>query len=268
MHPAVESYCTVGFISAVSIAVRCRFISHQLQRSTKVLSLTDIRRIRKVSDCSSGTERCTISANSLEESKRKARSPYDNIPDLNQQYLAELNWAERKYGPKRMRKDIVKEAQKSILRPKGARAGQMPSLEASSTASDEGADETEPDLSQYSAIRNKLLGDTLFLGALGLCASWGLGTIKDVQSFGVGLLGSLVYVYLLSRSVDRMADAVRQSGMFKGDALQPARIAILVLLVIASAKNSEYLSVLPVLFGFFTYKVATLVPLLTGEAFD
>lgn len=207
--------------------------------------------------------RIITSANSLEDSKRGAKSQYDNIPDLNQQYIAELNWVERKYGPDRLEKDIVKEAQKSILRPPGAS-----SAFASKTTTPATPNGEEADLSQYRALRNQLLGNTVFLGCIGLCIIWSTGTLRDVQSFGVGLLGSVAYVYLLSRSVDRLADAARETGRQAGDALQPARVAILVLLVVASAKNSERLAVLPVLFGFFTYKVASLVPLITGEAFE
>eukprot|EP00177_Eucheuma_denticulatum_P007485 GFKZ01013628.1.p1 GENE.GFKZ01013628.1~~GFKZ01013628.1.p1 ORF type:complete len:256 (+),score=21.78 GFKZ01013628.1:120-887(+) len=221
------------------------------------------RRSPNLPNPSRPSPRIITSANSLEDSKRGAKSQYDNIPDLNQQYLAELNWVERKYGPDRLKKDIVKEAQKSILRPPGATAAVPPTATTTATPNS-----GQADLSQYTTLRNQLLGNTAFLGCIGLCIIWSTGTLRDVQSFGVGLLGSIAYVYLLSRSVDRLADAARETGRQGGDALQPARIAILVLLVVASAKNSERLAVLPVLFGFFTYKAASLVPLLTGEAFE
>eukprot|EP00178_Gracilaria_changii_P021534 TRINITY_DN63953_c0_g1_i1.p1 TRINITY_DN63953_c0_g1~~TRINITY_DN63953_c0_g1_i1.p1 ORF type:complete len:259 (+),score=35.24 TRINITY_DN63953_c0_g1_i1:140-916(+) len=212
--------------------------------------------------------RQAVQANSLEDSKRRAKSQYDNIPDLNQQYLAELRWVEQKYGPERMTKDIVKEAQRSILRSdRQSGTRQSSSVDIAEAAAREGYD-SEADLEQYKALRNKLLGDTIFVGALGLCAIWTLGGIKEVQSFAVGLLGSVAYVSLLSRSVDRLGESARQNGRGTADSLQPARIAILALLVIASAKNSQYVSVLPVLAGFFTYKVAVLIPLITGEAFD
>lgn len=208
--------------------------------------------------------RTIISANSLEDSKRRAKSKYDNIPDLNQQYLAELNWIERKYGRDRLKsKNPVKEAQKSILyTPSGKRTA------TSSASSTETSATPQPDLSQYNQLRNQLVSNTIFLGAIGLCIAWSLGTIREVQSFGVGLFGSVAYVYLLSRSVDRLADAARETGQPTWDALQAARIAIMVLLVVGSARNADKLSVVPVLLGFFTHKIATLVPLLTGEAFE
>lgn len=250
-----------GFVQSIAVPSRPSPVSKRLRVTTfLLLSRPEIRHARPANE-----RRSTISANSLEESKRRARSPYDNIPDLNQQYVSELGWVERKYGPRRFKKDVVKEAQKSILRPDGALRPQQTAV---SKPLVENESDAEVDLSQYTTVRNQLLANTAFVGALGICLAWGLGSLKDVQSFAVGLLGSFAYVYLLARSVDRMAEAARETGGPTADALQPARIAILVLLVIASAKNSDKVSVLPVLFGFFTYKVATLIPLLTGEAFE
>lgn len=211
--------------------------------------------------------RTVISANSLEDSKRRAKSNYDNIPDLNQQYLAELSWIERKYGPDRLKnKDVIKEAQKSVLYTPARKKTTAPTL--SPTKVSDAASQAQADVSQYKRLRNQLLGNTLFLGAIGLCMAWSLGTIKEVESFAVGLMGSVCYVYLLSRSVDRLADAARETGRPSGDALQAARVGILVLLVVGSARNADKVSVVPVLMGFFTYKVATVMPLLSGEAFE
>lgn len=206
--------------------------------------------------------RQVVRAGSLEDAKKKARSPYDNIPDMNQRYIAELAWAERKFGPQVVRKNITKEAQKSILRPEGVVVPRIP--ETRPVAEGE---EGEVDLSGYRRLRRQLIGDTLFVGALGTCAAWGIGDLKVVLSYLVGVAGSFVYLLLLSRSVDRLADGAR-GGQPGADALQPARVAILVLLVLATAKNKDTLDVLPVLFGFFTYKIATLLPLLSGEAFE
>ncbi|CAN8076518.1 unnamed protein product [Agarophyton chilense] len=221
--------------------------------------------------------RQTVQANSLEDSKRRAKSQYDNIPDLNQQYLAELSWVERKYGAQRVRKDASKEAQRSILQSDkvaiSKASGRRRAVETVETVETAETAETksgglEAGLRQYEALRRKLIGDTLLVGTLGLCAIWTVGGIKEVQSFAVGMAGSVAYVTLLARSVDRLGESAREGGSSVGDSLQPARVAILALLVIASAKNSHVVSVLPVLVGFFSYKVALLIPLLTGEAFD
>lgn len=214
----------------------------------------------------SSSSRFRISCNSLEDSKRESKSPYDNIPDLNQQYIAELNWLERQYGPDRLStsKDIVKEAQSSILYNPKSRATRS-STTSTSTTSDSSS---SADLSDYNNLRNQLLSDTLFLGSIGITIFWSFSTLKQTTSFTLGLAGSLVYVYLLSRSVDRLATSARAMGQSGGDALQPARIAILMLLIVFSAKHADTISILPVLFGFFVYKLASLIPLLTGEAFE
>lgn len=215
-------------------------------------------------------KRKTPSASSLDDSKRRARSKYDNIPDLNEQYIAELGWAERKYGPKVLRgKDVVREAQQSIVvdptRPLGGNldgvANADPSLESDRL-------QVAADLKSYNKIRQRLIGDTLFVGALGLCATWTVGQLRDFVSFAVGIGGAIVYIWLLSRSVDRMAESARQTGRGGGDPLQVARIALFALLVVGTARNSDRFSVVEVILGFLTYKIATLLPLLTGEAFE
>lgn len=230
------------------------FISHTLPLSHHSTTCNNARQV----------PRC----NSLEESKRRAKSQYDNIPDLNQRYLAELGSVERKYGPARLQgKDLIKEAQQSILRPEGGRSPKVSENKASVAASELASDEPA-DMSGYVQIRNRLLVDTITVALLGASAFWMFGTIRATASFGVGALGSVAFVILLSRSVDKLAEAARTNGVQAGDPLQPARIGIIVFLVLASAKNRNTLDVLPVLLGFFSYKVASLLPLFTGEAFD
>lgn len=208
--------------------------------------------------------RQTVRSSSLEDSKRRAKSSYDNIPDLNEQYISELAWIERKYGGNRPgAKNIIEEAKKSIV----VSDSRPTTLSVSSLSSSPPS--TEGDLTEYKKIKNRLLNDTLFMGGLGLCGAWYVGDLKIVTSFALGAALSVAYVLLLSRSVDRMADAAKaQGGGGVADPLQAARVGLLAVTVIGAAKNSDKLSVLPVIFGFFTYKLATLLPLLTGEAFE
>lgn len=211
--------------------------------------------------------RATPRASSLEESKKRARSPYDNIPDLNQLYLRELSRVQReqKLPP------APPSALQPILRPDGTLA---PSSRRRSTRRKETAPlvpETLPSpeeesearrvsLAAYQDLRRALLGDTVFVGLLAVCAGWAFGDVATAGSVGLGAVGGVAYVFLLARGVDSMGGA--------GDLLAPARAAVLALLVVFSAKHRDVLQVLPVLLGFFSYKVATLLPLLTGEGFD
>jgi hypothetical protein len=193
---------------------------------------------------------------SLEDSKKRARSPYDNIPDLNQQYIKELQRAEAKYGQDKFPKDVAAEAAVSILRPSGVRAKERP------TVVDREAQlaERERSLAQYQSLRAKLLSDTVFVGVLGVCAGWALGDPATAASVALGVAGSIAYVVLLARGIDRLAGT--------GDPLAPARVAVLALLVIGAAKHRETFQVVPVMLGFLSYKIATILPLLTGEAFE
>lgn len=222
--------------------------------------------------------RHTIRASSLEDSKKRAKSSYDNIRDLNEQYLAELAWIERNYGREHLGdKDLITEAQNSIIvrdgkRRTSAKASQNET--AKTNADDTTSTMTGPqnsDMSGYIKMRNRLIGDTAFVGALGLCSTWLISDdLKNVVSFALGVAIAIAYVTLLARSVDRMADASRDSGGSSGaaDPLQAARIGLLAVSVIGAGKNADRFSVLGVILGFLTYKLATLIPLITGEAFE
>lgn len=216
----------------------------------------------------SAKRRLTPTASSLEDSKRRARSNYDNIPDLNEQYIAELAWVERNYGPKSLRgKDVAKEAQKSILADSSRSASSLRN-QRTSVATGNTENEVVADLGSYIDVRQRLFGDTLFVGALGLCTTWAVGEMRDVVSFAVGIGAALVYIWLLSRSVDRMAETARQTGRGGGDPLQAARVALFAILIIGTARNADRFSVVSVILGFLSYKAATILPLLTGEAFE
>lgn len=257
LFPPVKRY------GALNFSGNCTSLKNKnLALNTKGGQVRERERVGK------GVSREVIRSNSLEDSKRQAKSKYDNISDVNQQYISELSWVERKYGPKIIKNDISREAQRSILRgdrnSKPAVVEKRPGKE--NSAEKEGG--VQVDLNSYSTLRNRLFADTLLVGGLGICAMWGVAGIKEVQSFAVGFSGSMAYVILLMRSVDKLGESARNTGNGAPDSLQPARIAILLILVLASAKNSQYLSVVPVLLGLFAYKLALLLPLATGEAFE
>lgn len=177
--------------------------------------------------------RCAISASSLEDSRRKGRV---NIATSEELVAAELARAEAKYG-KPLKAQIT------------------------STPGDPSR------LDSYFALRKQLLLDTAFIGALGACASWAISTPTATLSYIAGVSASLVYVVLLSRGVDRIAEGASTAGR-AFDGLQPPRVALLALLVAIAAKNHEHVQLLPLIIGFFSYKLATVLPLISGEAFS
>lgn len=111
-----------------------------------------------------------------------------------------------------------------------------------------------------------LLGDSLFLGGIGASLVSMFYPINSVLSYGIGVVGSIIYVLLLSRSVDRLATSAR-AGNRSSDILGPARFLVLVVIVLFIAKYQEKtgLQVIPATIGFLSYKLALFIPLLSGE---
>lgn len=222
------------------------------------------------------TPRC----GALEESKK--RNKY-NIPDLNDQYRAELAAVERKYGGRPPSSSASAAAggvagatrrppTGSVLyQPGGVRAD---AASAAAAAADAAADDAVVDraaaLEPYRRVQRALVGDTLTLGALAVAAGWAALPATDARSVGVGVVASLAYVYLLGRGVDRLADGALASGGAGGaaDGLAPARIGIAGLVLVGAARSGGAVHVLPALAGFFVYKVAALMPLVTGAAYE
>lgn len=211
----------------------------------------------------------------LEESKK--RNKY-NIPDLNDQYRAEVAAVERKYGG-RPGSSTAAAAAAAAARtrrpPTGSVLYQPPTgggggtAAPPSTTADPGVDRAAA-LAPYRRVQRALVGDTLTLGALAVAAAWAALPPTDARSVAVGVGGGLAYVYLLGRGVDRLADGAAAGGGTAGaaDGLAPARIAIAGLLLVGAARSGGAVHVLPALAGFFVYKVAALLPLLTGAAFE
>jgi len=119
-------------------------------------------------------------------------------------------------------------------------------------------------MDNYNKLRLQLILDTVTLGAVGCLGIYASGALRTSLSFGVGVVGSTAYVFLLSRSVDKLAAAARQ-GQRSGDILGGARLLLLGVCILFVVKNREYLDVLPAMLGFFTYKICTLFPVFFGE---
>ncbi|KAI3439896.1 uncharacterized protein J3R85_004319 [Psidium guajava] len=118
---------------------------------------------------------------------------------------------------------------------------------------------------QYYKLKEKLQVLTLGVGGIGLVSAYFYYSPEIAASFGAGFLGSLVYIRMLGSSVDSMADGAK--GLIKGAIGQPRLLVPVVLVMIYNRWNAilvpEYgtmhLELIPMLVGFFTYKVATFV---------
>ncbi|KAJ8753418.1 hypothetical protein K2173_019817 [Erythroxylum novogranatense] len=118
---------------------------------------------------------------------------------------------------------------------------------------------------QYFRLKKKLQSLTLGIGGVGLVSAYASYSPEIAASFGAGLIGSLIYMRMLGSSVDSMADGAK--GLMKGAIAQPRLLVPVVLVMIYNRWNSilvpdygyMHLELIPMLVGFFTYKIATFV---------
>ncbi|XP_068665769.1 protein CONSERVED ONLY IN THE GREEN LINEAGE 160, chloroplastic [Aristolochia californica] len=116
---------------------------------------------------------------------------------------------------------------------------------------------------QYLKLKKKLQLLTLGIGGVGVLSAYVSYSPEIAASFGAGLLGSLVYIRMLGNSVDYMANGAR--GFAKGAAGQPRLLVPVVLVMVYNRWNGilvpdygfMHLDLIPMLVGFFTYKIAT-----------
>ncbi|KAK3008058.1 hypothetical protein RJ639_013195, partial [Escallonia herrerae] len=116
---------------------------------------------------------------------------------------------------------------------------------------------------QYFKLKEKIQILTLGIGGIGLVSAYVSYSPEIAASYGAGFLGSLAYMRMLGNSIDAMADGAR--GLIKGAIGQPRLLVPVVLVMIYNRWNGilvpEYgfmhLELIPMLVGFFTYKIAT-----------
>ncbi|KAL0399725.1 UNVERIFIED_CONTAM: protein conserved only in the green lineage, chloroplastic [Sesamum radiatum] len=112
-------------------------------------------------------------------------------------------------------------------------------------------------------LKNKLQVLTLGIGGVGVLSAYFSYSPEIAASYSAGLLGSLAYMRMLGNSVDSMADGAR--GLVKGAIGQPRLLVPVVLVMLYNRWNGilvpdygfMHLDLIPMLVGFFTYKIAT-----------
>ncbi|KAL2483427.1 ATP synthase protein I related [Forsythia ovata] len=116
---------------------------------------------------------------------------------------------------------------------------------------------------QYYKLKNKLQFLTLGIGGVGVISAYCSYSPEIAVSYGAGLLGSLAYIRMLGNTVDSMADGAK--GLVKGAVGQPRLLVPVVLVMLYNRWNGilvpdygfMHLELIPMLVGFFTYKIAT-----------
>lgn len=119
---------------------------------------------------------------------------------------------------------------------------------------------------QYYKLKNKMQILTLGIGGVGLVSAYVSYSPEIATSFGVGFLGSLAYIRMLGNSVDSMA-STGAKRMIKAAVGQPRLLVPVVLVMVYNRWNGivvpqyglMHLDLIPMLVGFFTYKIATFV---------
>eukprot|EP00249_Psilotum_nudum_P000774 c12888_g1_i1 orf=115-1182(+) len=153
-----------------------------------------------------------------------------------------------------------------------ARAGKVETGAIALLTQESGAERKDPLIAvaqsneQYNQLKTDLQFFTLAVGGVGTITAYVSYSAEIAASYGVGLIGSLVYIRMLGNSVDSFGKQVGLQSL-RGAVGQPRLLVPVVLVMIYNRWNeflvSEYgfihLQLIPILIGFFTYKAATVV---------
>jgi hypothetical protein len=112
----------------------------------------------------------------------------------------------------------------------------------------------------YDNMRASFIIDSIFVSLVGFCAIWYLGTFKDAYSYGVGALLGASYAILLGKYVENLGKEQRSVG---GN----LRFAPVILLVLLYSKNKETISIIPEIFGFFSYQLGSFLQAFNEDAY-
>lgn len=123
---------------------------------------------------------------------------------------------------------------------------------------------------EYHKLKKELQVLTLVIGGIGTISAYVSYNPEIAASFGAGFLGSLIYVRMLGNSIDSMAAG--PSGFLKAAIGQPRLLVPVAIVMIYNKWNQilvpehgfVHLELIPMLVGFFTYKVATFVQAIQG----
>ena len=115
----------------------------------------------------------------------------------------------------------------------------------------------------FDKARATFLKDNVFVVLLGLSATWGLGTLIDVKSYGLGAVLGLMYALLLGRYVEQLGTDGSTGGGGGG-----ARFAPVILLIALYGKFKTQFHLVPELLGFFSYQVASFLQAFNQDLYD
>lgn len=109
---------------------------------------------------------------------------------------------------------------------------------------------SEIDLADYARLKRRLIQATLIASATAVPITALAFDLPTAGSLLVGALAGLLYLWLLSRSVDKLGKGTKSVGK--------VQLLVPVVLVIASTRIPQ-MDLLPALIGFLLYKPALLI---------
>lgn len=120
----------------------------------------------------------------------------------------------------------------------------------------EGLSLSEPSSSsmqEYYALQKELYFVTVAFTGVIFFGVWGFYSLATSLSYLLGACVGVLYLRLLAKNVEQIGQSGKQ--------VSPSRFALLIGIVVIATQRQE-LEVLPVLLGFFTYKLALLAHML------
>lgn len=115
---------------------------------------------------------------------------------------------------------------------------------------------TEDSMAEYYQVKQTLLLGTLIFILVCFPICWKFYTLNIALNYLLGGCFSLVYLNMLAREVERLGTSKRRLGF--------TRLALFVGLIIV-ASQIQQLKVIPIFFGFLTYKATLLFYILPSS---
>jgi ATP synthase protein I len=105
-------------------------------------------------------------------------------------------------------------------------------------------------MADYYQLKQQLLVFTLALTGIIFISVWVLYSLNIALNYLLGAIAGLVYLRMLAKDVESLGAENRR--------VSPKRLALVAVLIIVALKW-ELLEILPVLLGFFSYKIAIVI---------